>query len=231
MKRFVVGDIHGAHKALIQCFERSKFKYSKDLLICLGDIVDGWNQTPQCIEEVLKIKNLVYILGNHDLWVDKWFKEGWTHPIWEMQGGIATKEAYVLQGDLLVKHRNFFDSAKPYYILENKLFVHGGIPPHLIFVPIEKQELNDLIWDREMFESARWKHFKDKEFKYGDYEEIYIGHTSTSSFRNSPVQYCNVWYLDQGAGWSGKLTIMDIDTHKYWQSDNVLELYPGIRGR
>ena len=30
-----------------------------------------------------------------------------------------------------------------------------------------------------------------------------------------------------GAGWSGKLTIMDIETKKYWQSDLTPNLYGG----
>ncbi len=32
MKTFAIGDIHGAYKAMIQCFERSKFDYKKDRL-------------------------------------------------------------------------------------------------------------------------------------------------------------------------------------------------------
>ena len=32
--------------------------------------------------------------------------------------------------------------------------------------------------------------------------------------------------MDTGAGWNGKLTIMDVDTEEYWQSDLVESLYP-----
>ena len=42
---------------------------------------------------------------------------------------------------------------------------------------------------------------------------------------------CNVWNLDTGAGYRGRLTIMDIDSKKYWQSDNAILLYPNERGR
>ena len=41
----------------------------------------------------------------------------------------------------------------------------------------------------------------------------------------------NIFNLDTGAGWDGKLTIMDIDTLRYWQSDNVKTLYKDERGR
>jgi serine/threonine protein phosphatase 1 len=32
--------------------------------------------------------------------------------------------------------------------------------------------------------------------------------------------------MDTGAGWAGKLTIMDVQTKEYWQSDPVQSLYP-----
>ena len=41
----------------------------------------------------------------------------------------------------------------------------------------------------------------------------------------------NIWNLDTGAGFRGKLTIMDINTKEYWQSDNVNEIYVNERGR
>jgi serine/threonine protein phosphatase 1 len=37
---------------------------------------------------------------------------------------------------------------------------------------------------------------------------------------------CNLIDLDTGAGWNGKLIIMDINSKQYWQSDSVLDLYP-----
>ena len=161
-RTFVIGDIHGAFKALLQCLARSSFDYKKDTLIVIGDVVDGWPEVPQCISKLLTVKNLIYVWGNHDWWVNKWFKTGWTHPIWEEQGGNATKEAYVKQGDLLVAHRDFFDRAVKYYIIGKKLFVHGGLYP--INKPMEKQELNDLMWDRDLFNAARFKHFKKPDY-------------------------------------------------------------------
>ena len=42
---------------------------------------------------------------------------------------------------------------------------------------------------------------------------------------------CNVWNLDTGGGYEGRLTIMDIDTKEFWQSDFVNTLYSDERGR
>jgi serine/threonine protein phosphatase 1 len=38
MRTLVMGDIHGAHKALVQCLEKSGFNMEHDRLIQLGDI-------------------------------------------------------------------------------------------------------------------------------------------------------------------------------------------------
>ena len=224
--KYVIGDIHGAQKALVQCLSRSGFNYSKDTLIVLGDVCDGWHETPQCIEELLKITNLIFIIGNHDFWLNKWFKEGWSHPSWELQGGQATKDAYIKNGDLLVKHRDFFDKALYHYKDGNNFFVHGGIN---LNHKIVDQDVNDLMWDRKLFITVKKKHSSKPYYKYFGFDSIFIGHTQTRY--DYPKKYCNVFNLDQGAGWNGKLTLMEIDSKKYFQSDNVLDLYPNIRGR
>lgn len=219
-----IGDIHGNHKSLKQCLERSKFDYDNDNLICLGDVVDGWPETPQCIEELLKIKNLIYIMGNHDVWVDDWFKTGKDPTIWTEQGGKATIAAYIEHGDLLAKHRHFFDKAFDYVESDdNRLFVHGGCNPKN---PLDKQDKDYLHWDRDLFNDARWNQTIHKEYK-----EIYIGHTTTWVFSKFPIKRGNVWFLDQGGGYEGKLSIIDVNTHEFWQSDRVDSLYPDHRGR
>jgi len=37
--------------------------------------------------------------------------------------------------------------------------------------------------------------------------------------------------MDTGAGWSGVLTMMDIESKQFYLSDPLPELYPGIKGR
>jgi len=67
----------------------------------------------------------------------------------------------------------------------------------------------------------------------GTYDEVFIGHISTSHYDPTlkPVNACNVWNLDQGCGYEGKLTLMNIDTKEYVQSDKVSKLYLNIKGR
>jgi serine/threonine protein phosphatase 1 len=103
MKTYVVGDIHGAHKALVQVLERSGFQYHIDTLITIGDIVDGWGESYEVIEELLKIKNRIDIMGNHDQWMYEFITTG-IHPDSWSQGGLATAKSYAraLGMDLII---------------------------------------------------------------------------------------------------------------------------------
>jgi serine/threonine protein phosphatase 1 len=121
-----------------------------------------------------------------------------------------------------------------YYVLDNKLFVHGGYDWH---EPIDNTDAHDMMWDRHLIQAAiYWNRQAPKTGvidRVKDYDEVFVGHTTTSWFdpELKPLHVSNVWDLDQGAGWEGKLTIMDIDSKEYWQSDIVKELYPGVQGR
>ena len=240
MSVFVLGDPHGAYKALLQVMERSKFDTEKDTLIVLGDVVDGWSQVFECIQYLAKIPNIILIAGNHDEWAIDYLKRGARPNIWLSQGGQATLDSFMpLTEDEKKEVYKFFVKRVPFYIDDKKrVFVHGGLNP---FIPIEEQDKNEVMWDRDLILKAKMietnkinlpKHTDKYEKKLGDiYDEIYIGHTSTWSWSKVPYHACNVWCLDQGAGWYGKLSIMNIDTKEFWQSDCVQDLYPDEFGR
>lgn len=240
MKTFVLGDIHGNHKGLVQCLEKSKFNSDEDRLICLGDIVDGLPDTRQCVDELLKLKTCHVCMGNHDLWFLKLLTAGGQpEDIWLKQGGLATLASYggIMQLDVPTEHLKFFESFYPYIVKDNTVFVHGGFNQQKA---LEDQELDELVWNRQMVETAWKKTTRNQRYKFGAYDEIFVGHTTTQAFGiwdgtcivqrrpTVPLHLCNVWMLDTGAGWDGCLTIMDIETKEYWQSDPALQLYPGM---
>ena len=240
MKKFVIGDIHGSNKALLQVLERSGFDKESDLLISLGDIADGWNEVPECVDTLLSIKNLIAIRGNHDVWCHDWFEMGATPLIWTQQGGKATLDAYVRTGKMTEdSHKAFWKDQVDWYIDdENRLFIHAGWDYVEGFPEGAKLKVNagsiakECHWDRSLLEGAR-SAFGDKnrpgKFKaLEQFKEIYIGHTAMNG---EPKQFGNLWNLDTGAGWNGQLTIMDIDTKEFWQSDNVKDLHPDQLGR
>ena len=230
MSRFVVGDIHGGHKALLQCLERSGLDPKKDLLISLGDICDGWPEVDKVIEELLGIKHFKMILGNHDAWALRWMNDGWKGDEWVSQGGSATLESYQHDKERVPKiHLALLNEATPYLELDNKLFVHGDFNPSL---DMNKQDIQLLMWDRDLFAEAVRTNKTNPDYRFGKWKDIFIGHTPSQMYKSlEPIHACNVWGLDTGGGWSGKLTLMDIDSHEYWQSDLVPALYPNVAGR
>ena len=64
------------------------------------------------------------------------------------------------------------------------------------------------------------------------FNEIYIGHTPTLHYNvEIPMQGCNVWNIDTGAAFKGPLTLMDVDSKQFWQSEPLHELYFSEKGR
>lgn len=240
MKTFVIGDVHGNYRGLLQCLERSGFDKENDKLISLGDIADGWSEVPECVDTLLSIKNLVAIRGNHDVWCYDWFMHGRTPLLWTQQGGKATMDAYVRTGQIVDKfHKDFWEEQIDYHIDdENRLFIHGGWDylegfPRGAELPVNAGSIaKECHWDRSLLEGAR-SAFGDKnregKFKaLEQFKEVYIGHTAMNG---EPRQFGNLWNMDTGAGWYGKLSIMNIDTKEFWQSDLATLLYPEEKGR
>jgi serine/threonine protein phosphatase 1 len=226
-RTFVIGDIHGGYTALMQCLAMADFNYQTDMLISLGDVCDGWPETAQCYDELLKMENLIYILGNHDQWALEWARRGVSPEVWLEQGGQATINSYP-QG-MPLSHQKLLATGHEYYLNGNKLFVHAGILPDQ---QLNHQGPDIFLWDRSLCKLALSLKEDGNERNLGTFDEIYIGHTPTTRWgHSSPVKACNVWMMDTGAAWDGKLTILNIHTKQYFQSDPVWQLYPGIKGR
>ena len=223
MKRFVIGDIHGMPGALKQCLDRSGFNKEKDTLICLGDVCDRGLHVRESIEELLSIKNLIFVMGNHDMWFLDWAKDKTYDPAWFDYGGRQTLESYH-PNPIPKSHIDLLDNAHDYYLTDdNKLFVHAGINPEFT---LENQTEEDLFWDRNLVFKALSVLYDPSIHNITGFDEVYIGHTPTTSlnghYSDVPLQIKEIWMMDTGAGMGDKLTIMDIDTKEYWQSDAIV---------
>jgi serine/threonine protein phosphatase 1 len=250
MRTFVMGDIHGAYKALLQCLQQCTFSYDEDTLIQLGDVADGYDEVFQCVEELLKIKNLVALKGNHDEWFNEFIATGVHGDHWA-QGGKATAISYLrltgrenmithsgegytvplLTEDIPETHRRFFQQQQLYHIDENNnCFVHAGFNRHL---PFKEQPEYLYYWDRDLWMEAlsyeRFRKSKSGTAKFllaTPFNTIFIGHTSTLHWKkDKPMKAGCILNIDTGAGHSGKLTIMEVSTKEYWQSEPVKKLY------
>lgn len=227
MRTFVIGDIHGHLDALIQCLERSGFDKTSDRLICLGDVCDRGNQVLECIDLLLTIPNLVYLIGNHDYWTRMWLSELFSgsmsmrleEDLWLQQGGKETKNSITKYGTTTENNKRvleFLEKAVPYHVENRMAFVHGGIEPDS---KVENNSIDTLMWDRRLVSEARYRALESDPV-VTEYDLLFCGHTPTLSYNSYfPIKYSNVWMIDTGVCYEGCLTIMNIDTKEYFQSD------------
>jgi len=243
MRTLVIGDIHGGYKALLQVLGRAAITPA-DTLIFLGDYVDGWSESAETIQKLIALSvsnTCVFIRGNHDLWCELWLDKGATNPVWLAHGGKETIESYIQSGLLADNsHRKFFESLQNYHIdSENRLFIHAGFTS-MHGVGKEEYESN-YYWDRTLWEAALLADKIEAKTlgdmltapkRFNHYKEIYIGHTPTTNYKQGiPIKAYNLWNIDTGAAFTGKLTILDVDTKEFWQSDPLDSLYPNEKGR
>lgn len=239
-RTLVIGDIHGAYLALKQVLSKADIT-KDDTLIFLGDYVDGWSQSFEVIEYLIELaerNTCIFIKGNHDAWCEEWLETGQTNPSWLFHGGEETIKSYSnTTKEVLKDHLAFFKSMLNYYVDNNNdLFIHAGYSS--MHGPEKEMYASNYRWDRTLWEMALTmdKRIKEDSKLYPKrlklYHEIYIGHTPTLNYDvEVPMNAVNVWNIDTGAAFLGKLTVLDIETKEFWQSDVVQTLYPVEKGR
>lgn len=239
-RTLVIGDIHGGFKALEQVLERAAVT-EKDRLIFLGDYVDGWSESAAVIRYLMaldKRQACVFLKGNHESLFLTWLQTGEDNPTWLLHGGRATLTSYAQVNEIeTATHQAFLARLKPYYIdADNRLFVHAGFTNMKGVTAEFFQEY--LSWDRTLWEMALAldpnlpveSDYYPKRLKC--YSEIFIGHTPVTNYGfTTPQHRANVWNIDTGAAFTGKITVMDLETKHFWQSDCVADLYPNEKGR
>lgn len=239
-RTLVIGDIHGALKALKEILKKAEVK-SEDQLIFLGDYVDGWSDSANTLDFLMELKerqNCIMLKGNHDDLILNWLKTDETNSKWLQHGGESTIESYKTINKTHKKiHADFIESLPHYHVdRQNRLFVHAGFAN--LHGPDYEFHKNTVYWDRTLWEMALATDPKldQDDLKYPKrlklFKEIYIGHTPTNRYnQHTPMKAQNVFNIDTAAAYKGPLTIFDVDTKDYWQSTPVHELYPGENGR
>jgi serine/threonine protein phosphatase 1 len=239
-RKIVIGDIHGALKALEQLLERMK-PGKTDELIFVGDYVDGWSESAQTIDYLLrlqKINHCIFIKGNHDAWCEEWLKGEEADEEWVKHGGQETIDSYSNYNQTQKGIHLSFLKTMPYWVTDkkNRLFVHAGFSS--LHGPEGEHFDSNFFWDRTLWELAlATDKYLDRNSRFFPrrlqiFKEIFIGHTPTTNYYiDIPMKAQNVWNVDTGAAFKGRLTAMDVETKQFWQSDPVWQLYPNERGR
>ena len=240
MRTLVVGDIHGGLRGLKQVLERIEVK-AEDKFIFLGDYVDGWSENAETISFLMYVAeshNCIFLRGNHDELLYNYLKGKEMAPMWLDHGGKSSIKSYKkLSKTEIDKHIKFLESLENFHIdAKNRCYLHAGFTsqkgPQFEYFP------NVVYWDRTLWEMvcALDENISAESDTYPKrltiFNEIYIGHTPVFRIgKDVPANFANVWNVDTGAAFKGRLSIIDADTKEIWQSDPVWELYPEEAGR
>jgi serine/threonine protein phosphatase 1 len=224
---YVLGDLHCNYKGLMQVLEKVNFNYEKDNLYFIGDLFDGIGKdADKCLLELLKIKNLNPCMGNHDLWVKHWLNKNQKNKTWLKSGGNYTVEKLLNLPYFAVHLTTYFQKVKPWYNYNNYFICHAGFDNRKS--AINQKEINFSI-NRSLFQKAIVCSSQKRLLKFNfnnmdfTFEKVIIGHTPTIS--GKPEFVSNVINIDTGSANTGKLTLMNLNTLEYYQSDLTKKLY------
>lgn len=226
---FCTTDTHGCLKELKSCFEQANFDYENDQLIHLGDVVDRGTDSFGVVEELLKIKNLIAIRGNHDDWMRSWFESG-VHPV--PSQFIQTRQSYLKNAEdnilnIPQSHRDFFANQIDYYLdNQNRFFCHAGFNSEYL---VEDHLDYMFYWNYDLFKRAMCVRTEENRLNdVNGFKRIFIGHQPTTAWKdggksiNKPIYAAQVVNLDTGGYWyNGKISLLDItddDNHILYQS-------------
>ena len=218
---YCIGDIHGRLDLLEELHDMilndcTGFEGTK-VVVYLGDYIDRGAQSKQVldllIEKPLDGFETVHLLGNHEhAMLDFLRNPSGVSAAWLSFGGQVTCMSYavglgkvmmnmdleLLREELGEKlpqsHLDFMNSMPLSHTEGSYYFVHAGIRPD---VPIEDQDIGDMLWIRDEFISSRQCH-----------EFIVVhGHTISMEVENRP----NRIGIDTGAYQTGTLTALVLE--------------------
>lgn len=221
---YVISDIHGCHSEFMKLLEKISFS-EKDHLFLLGDVLDRGVDPIGVLQEMIKRKNITFILGNHDFLLYSMVKrfginicdfksdnDKWDIRLWIQDGGLPTLDAFL---ELSEEDRktiiNYIGDASLYEVMENErgkfILTHAGIDNYEAEKALDEYDLYDFIFCRMDYSK---KLFKD------DKTYLVTGHTPTPSIRTDgkPMVYEQNDYIviDCGCVFGGNLAAYCLDT-------------------
>ncbi len=157
---FVVSDIEGNFDALFQLLTKAKvinkkgeWIFGKGHLVIVGDMVDRGEFVNESLLLIYKLDyeahqsggQVHYLLGNHD----QMLLTGdlrYVHPKYQYIGKALNQKVNELYGHNTLLGK-WMRSKKVVLIINDMLFVHGGISKELTTEHYSIQEINQLFWD------------------------------------------------------------------------------------
>lgn len=189
---YVISDLHGCYEKYLQMLEKIAFS-SNDSLYILGDVVDRGDDGIKILQDMMKRRNVIPIMGNHERMalniLQKIYNEleyeGKTTAtissskeckIWFAHGGYPTYHAFSLlrpkqQRDLLEYVESFYLEYD--IVVDGKQFylAHSALKTPLNKKMSEIIPIDKYIWERMDYSK---QYFQDKCFVSGHSPTFFI---------------------------------------------------------
>lgn len=129
---FTIGDIHGCYTQLVDLVESEIQLTIHDKLIFLGDYIDRGPDSKLVIDYILNLQyngfDIITLMGNHEAMLLDAYENNSAKFKWILNGGSETLKSFNIDSivKLAPQYIYFFRNLKPYYELNNFLFVHAG---------------------------------------------------------------------------------------------------------
>jgi serine/threonine protein phosphatase 1 len=215
---YAIGDIHGCADLVSEVMARidddiRRRPIAHTVEVYLGDYVDRGPHSSRVLDLLafrLVANRAVCLRGNHEAVMEGFLQDPSILEHWVPLGGMQTLASYGIElrddtETALDLHRRFLDvfprehelvmrCLRNQFSCGDFLFVHAGIRPD---VPIEQQDVNDLIWIRDEFLDSTRRHERF----------VVHGHTPVPHPDIKP----NRINIDTGAWRTGTLTCIAIE--------------------
>lgn len=221
MATYAIGDIHGCLKAFETILGMAR-PGRDDTVVALGDYVNRGPDSRGVIERMLYLKNetnLVALRGNHDASMVESRDNERMRRQWLRIGGKMTLESYAggsLDG-VPHGHWEFLSNfCRDWHETDTHIYVHATVDPNR---GLGEQSIEDLHWER----------LTSKAKAHQSGKKVVCGHTSQRS--GLPLDLGHTVCIDTGCVYGLWLTCLEVETGRYWQSNEEGLTNEGSLGR
>lgn len=182
---YAISDLHGCYDLYIKMLEKIKFS-DEDTLYILGDVTDRGEDGIKILQDMMKRKNVIPILGNHDYTALRMFKMIYKkeesdslilgRTMWKLIGGTPTNDAFMELSEAeqleIINYISQFTVFRDISVDDNKFWLSHTIPQKDRMLHDGNLEREDFIAGAPEYDRT---YFEDKFIVTGHTPTIFIG--------------------------------------------------------